>query len=370
MSYQQLLEKMGYGPEVISFINPLIGVGNFGLAADAVSARAVQLISQPGTYPATEKSRWSGHPTGGSIAFPGGNAAIARAMVQRLFPGVIPGDARAALFPTQPMQLDGLDRPGSPVRMRLSSTVVRVEHDGDPASAGHVLITYAKDGKLHRIKAKSVVMGVGGWVSRRVVRDLPESHVEAYGKFNYGPVLTVNVAVRNWRFFSKLGFSSARWFNGFGWQVCVRRNMAEGGDPSPLTPDSPLMLTFYVPVQFPGESAAAQGALARQKIFETPFADYERQVRQQMTEMFGSAGFDAKRDIAGIVVNRWGHAFCAPAPGFFHGANGAPGARDIIRKPHGRVVFAHSELNGRMSMRFALNEGVRGGLEALEIARS
>ena len=51
----------------------------------------------------------------------------------------------------------------------------------------------------------------------------------------------------------------------------------------------------------------------------TPVRDYERQIRAQFTEMFARSGFDADRDIAGIILNRWGHAYLSPAPGFFFG---------------------------------------------------
>jgi len=45
----------------------------------------------------------------------------------------------------------------------------------------------------------------------------------------------------------------------------------------------------------------------------TPFRDYERQIRAQFTEIFARSGFDAGRDIAGIILNRWGHAYLSPA---------------------------------------------------------
>ena len=45
-------------------------------------------------------------------------------------------------------------------------------------------------------------------------------------------------------------------------------------------------------------------------------------MREQLTEMFSASGFDARRDIAGIVLNRWGHAYCSPQPGFFFGRDG------------------------------------------------
>jgi spermidine dehydrogenase len=83
--------------------------------------------------------------------------------------------------------------------------------------------------------------------------------------------------------------------------------------------------------------------------------------------MFAAAGFDARRDIAGIILNRWGHAYFAPAPGFFFGSADQPAPHEVIRQPHGRIVFAHSELQGNMNMAHAMLEGKRGALQALEL---
>jgi spermidine dehydrogenase len=172
--------------------------------------------------------------------------------------------------------------------------------------------------------------------------------------------------VRHWRFFDKLGFAAARWFSGLGWQVCVRRNVAFTADSPPLTPDSPIILTFYIPFLFPGVDPAVQGTAGRAQLLGTSYADFERQIREQMSEMFGAAGFDARRDIAGIVLNRWGHAYFAPQPGFFFGRNGQPAPHEILHTPHGRIIFAHSELQGNMNMAHAMLEGRRGARQAIE----
>ena len=182
--------------------------------------------------------------------------------------------------------------------------------------------------------------------------------------FHYGPVLTANVALRNWRFFDKLGFIAARWFEGIGWQVCVRRNVAFGSS-KPLTPDDPVVLTFYIPFLSPDLPPSAQGPAGRARLMSTSYTEFEHQIRSQMSEMFGAAGFDAERDIAGIILNRWGHAFCAPQPGFFLGRNGHAPPHDVLRQPHGRIVFAHSELQGLMNMAYGMMEAHRGATQAL-----
>jgi len=207
-------------------------------------------------------------------------------------------------------------------------------------------------------------MASGGWVNRNIVTDLPEAFRAAYSQFHYGPVLTANVALRRWRFFDKLGFTAARWFEGLGWQVCVRRNVTLG-DAKPLTPDDPIVLTFYIPFLNPDLPPAAQGPAGRARLLSTPYAEFERQLRLQLSEMFGAAGFDARRDIAGVILNRWGHAFCAPQPGFFLGRDGQPPPHEVLRKPHGRIVFAHSELQGLMNMAYGMMEAHRGAMQAL-----
>jgi spermidine dehydrogenase len=230
-----------------------------------------------------------------------------------------------------------------------------------------VSVTYLRDGKLCRVRAKAVVLGIGGWVSRNIVGDLPQKYVAAYGQFRYGPVLTANVAVRNWRFFDKLGFTVARWFSGLGWHLCVRRNVGWSANTPPLTPNSPIVLTFYIPFLYPELDPAVQGSAGRGRLLATSYADFERELREQLTTMFGSAGFDARRDIAGIVLNRWGHAYFSPATGFFFGTGGQPAPHEVIRAPHGRIVFAHSELQGNMNMAHAMLEGRRGALQAMDL---
>lgn len=364
ISYYTLLEKLGYGDEVKRYIDPIIGVGNFGVSGDAISAYAAKRLTLPGTIPSHEKNRFEDDP---AISFPGGNTAILRTMLTRILPEAIAGDGSFVDAAQGAMNFGAFDRSDLPVRIRLGSTAIGVRHDGDAAKAGSAIVTYVRGGALYKVRAKAVILGSGGWVSRNVVSDLSEVHAAAYHQFHYAPVLVANVAVRHWRFFDKLGISVARSFGTLGWHVCVRRNVVFRKDRSPLTPDSPIVLTFYIPFLHPGEDPALQGTLGRAKLLGTSYADFERQIRGQLDEMFGASGFDANRDIAGIVLNRWGHAYFYPPIGFFFGQRGQPAPHEILRRPHGRIVFAHSELQGNMNMAHAILEGRRGAQQAIEM---
>ena len=207
-------------------------------------------------------------------------------------------------------------------------------------------------------------MASGGWINKHIVRDLPEGHRQAYDRFRHSSVLVANVALTNWRFLQRLGTAACMWTGGFGFAANIRRPMVVGGRSQPLNPDEPVMMTFYVPLFYPGRTAAEQGVLGRTELLTTSFADYERQIREQMLRLFGDHGFDPGRDIAGVILNRWGHAYTNPEPGFMFGIGGAPAPPDVIRLPFGSVAIGHSELRGHQNWTGAAGEG-RRAVEAL-----
>ena len=110
-----------------------------------------------------------------------------------------------------------------------------------------------------------------------------------------------------------------------------------------------------------------QQSAGRAELLSNSFRDYERKVREQLTEMFAGSGFDPKRDIAGIILNRWGHAYCCPQPGFFFGKDGQPAPREILRRaPFGRIAFANTDLSGDPGHTTAISEGQRAAGQLLD----
>src|ERR1019366_2330261 len=203
-------------------------------------------------------------------------------------------------------------------------------------------------------------MAGGGWITKHVVRDLPATHREAYDQFYYNATIVANVALRNWRFLHKLGLSGGRWFEGFGFWTEVRPPAAFGPDSPTIGPDSPTVLSLIVPFYYPGLPAAEQCSKGRAELLSTSFRDFERKVREQFTDMFAGSGFEARRDIAGIILNRWGHHFLVPQPGFEYGKDGKPAPRDILRNaPFGRIAFAHTDLTGGNGHHLSIQEAHR-----------
>lgn len=342
---QHICETRGVSRETVrTFLSPVSGGGS-GLGADALSAYA--------DYAADVLFPWDY--AKGAQMFPGGNAGMARHILKAMLPEAIPGPTTEANICRGLIQFSALDRDGSNVRLRMRTTVVSVEQ-----SATRVVITYLKGGTLYRVRARNVIMAGGSWTTKHIVRDLPAAHRQAFAQFHRSPCLMANVAVRNWRFLYKLGITGCQWYEGIGNYFAVRRSPLFGPQAASINPDTPVVLTLKILFSKPGLPIEAQTVQGRTELLATPFREYERQIREQFTQMFARSGFDARRDIAGIVLNRWGHAYLSPQPGFFFGSAGNSAPGDFLRSnPVGRVAFASSDLAGIMDHRASIMEARR-----------
>jgi spermidine dehydrogenase len=219
-------------PEVLSYITQ--GMMVTGPQISAYGARSLPNLVRfdEGSREAKASERF--------ISFPSGNSVLARQLVKAVMPDAIPGANSIPSVINSQVNFAALDRAGAPARMRLNATVVRVKHEGDPRTADQVGIVYEKGGRLYRVKAKGVVMGIGAWIAKHVVADLPDARRVALNQFMYAPMLMVNVALRNWRFLDKLGFGAARWFDGIGFFGIIRQPMLTAGRRHRSTPTSRL----------------------------------------------------------------------------------------------------------------------------------
>ncbi len=371
MTYKDFLRnEMGIdNAEIDDYLNPFLAAMGCGLGTDAVSALQAYHYVAPGVAQYSRQQGLGDLSDQLTLAqFPGGNTGILRHIVKKMIPGIF-GDATTLTdILSKPVNWKEMDNSANAVRMRLGSLVVSVRHDGPAEKAKTVRLTYLKDGKMQYVTARHVVMAGQQHLNKRVVNDLPAAHKTAMDQFIHAPILVINVALRNWKFMDKLGIASVRWFDDdFGWFTTLRRQMIlDGEEPMPLDPNKPTVLTMYNSFCVPGLPAAQQTVAARMKMFSMSYADIETRVREQFTRMFASGGFDAERDIAGITLNRHGHAYVVTPPGFYYGTGEKPSISDVIRQKHGRVAFAHSELQGLQVWEGAVVEGERAARQLLE----
>ena len=318
-------------PEALKFITQ--GMCITGPQISAYGARALPGLER--YVEGSERAAFAGR----FVSFPSGNTLIARGLVRAAIPDAFTGvslqESFGRLVPA------ALDRAGSSCRIRSRATVVNVTN----LANGTVRVVYEKGSRLNTVIAGGAVLGTGAWVARRIIGDLPKAHGAALGRYLYSPMLMASVALRNWRFLDTLGFSAARWFDGTGFYCNVRKPIAWGADrPAPFHPDKPIVMTLYAPFPRAELPLEEQGGDARGELYATSFADYERAIVGQLQTMFGSGGFDARRDIAAIVLNRWGHAFVTPPPGFFFAPAGSTAPIDIVEQPVGRIALGQNGL--------------------------
>jgi spermidine dehydrogenase len=237
-----------------------------------------------------------------------------------------------------------LDRPGSGVRIRLNSPVVRVRHLGDPATAKQVEIAYASGGKVHTVKAKGVVLACWNTMIPWICPSLPADQKEALGYLVKVPLVYTTVGLRDWTAFHRLGVSHVSAPGSYFTDVSLNSIVNIGDYRSPSSPDEPTLLHLTRTPCRPGLSMREQYIAGRMELFNTPFATFERNIRDQLGRMLAGGGFDPERDIEAIIVNRWSHGYGYEYDPLFDPDWPHDARPNVIgRKPFGRITIANSD---------------------------
>ncbi len=277
------------------------------------------------------------------IHFPDGNAGVARLLVRWLIPESLPGKTMEDSVTTR-IDYGKLDRPGSPVRVRLNSTVVRAQHQGEPKTAKEVAVTYVKDGRAYRVTAATVVMACYNSVVPYLCPELPDRQKEALHLSVRKPLVYTNVLIRNWTSFQKLGVSTIHSPGGYHDTIALDFPVSIGGYRCPRTPEEPMVLHLQRVPLAPGLPARDQFRAGRMELQTTTFETFEQQIRDQLGRALGGGGFDPALDIQAITVNRWPHGYAAGSNSLYD-----PEWTDeelpwiVGRKRFGRIAIANSD---------------------------
>ena len=331
--------------ENLWFLPPTVTQG-LGLEADAVG----DLAGQPYIY-----------------HFPDGNASIARLLVRSLVPGSAPGHSMEDIV-TARMNYAMLDRADAAVRIRLNSTVVRVRHDGDPASAKAVEVSYVTRGKAQRVRAERVILACWNMVIPYLCPEMPQAQRDGLAYCVKVPLVYSNVQLRNWSALHKLGvgrvYCPASYFS----EVAMDYPVSIGDYRYTTTPAESCLLRLERTPCKPGLTTKEQHRAGRAELFATPFATFEAQIRDQLERMFGPGGFDAQRDIEAITVNRWPHGYAYDYSTLFD-PEWPPGKAPhlIGRQRFGRVAIANADSGAEAETSIAIAEALRACKEVLSV---
>jgi spermidine dehydrogenase len=352
--------------------------GLFGVGIDAVPAQDAWglglpgfqgMLLAPGAGPGQNHDAIR-HPEAEDYVFhfPDGNASVARLLVRRLIPGAIPGTSMDDVV-TARADYDRLDMKGSPVKLRLSSTVVRVRHDRPGASARGVEVVYAQSGKLHRVWAHAAVLACWHSVIPYLCPELPEPQRAALAYAIKVPLVYTNVFIRQWTAFQRLGVHAIA--SPGLWHTSVRldTSISLGTYRSSRSPDEPIVLHLSKTPCQPGLEARAQHRAGRMELLSTPFATIERRIREQLVRLLGSAGFDPADDILAITVNRWPHGYAYQYNSLsdaFWLEGGEPPCL-VARQRLGRIAIANSDAAAYAYTDAAIDQAQRAVHEILEL---
>lgn len=291
--------------------------------------------------------------------FPDGNATIARLIVRQLVPEALPGRTLEDSI-LQRADYSRLDLSGNRNRIRLDSTAVQVSNTPTGAS-----VVYSRDGKLYRVRARHCVLACWHHLIPYICPELPEWQKEALRYQVHAANLWVNVWLRNWRAFEKAGACFINAPNGYYSQILLECPVDIGGYKRSASPDEPTVLTMLRVYETPGIPVKDQYRIARAEMYATEFETYEFNVRDQLTRMLGPYGFDPRRDIAGITVNRWGHGYSYMYSSVFDEFldRGEQPPHERARMPYGNISIANCDAAGRDSTTDAIDQAHRAVCE-------
>jgi spermidine dehydrogenase len=355
MSYKDFLLKLvKVDPGVIPFYQTRTH-GLFGVGIDGVAALDCWGLRFPGFQGMNltpDPYRRMGYTAMGEATsekepyhfhFPDGNASIARLLVQALIPGAATGNTAEGIV-TAKFDYTKLDSNKSPVRIRLSSTAVRVHHLGEPTSAKGVEVSYAREKKVYNVRATAAVLACWNMMIPYLCPELPDAQKQA---LRYGakvPLVYSVVAVNNWKAFDKLGIQRVSAPGMYHTGVGLDQAVSIGDYKCSQRPEEPILLRMTRTPCMPGLSERDQHRAGRGELLTTSFETFERNIRDQLSRILSAGGFDPARDIAAITVNRWPHGYAYEYNPLWD-PDWPEGQRpcDIARTRFGRIAIANSD---------------------------
>lgn len=284
-TFQQYCRDKNMHPEVMKLVDQYVR-SCWGVGSETVSAFAGINFLSAAFAPL--------------CAFPGGNAAIASALIKNL---------------------------GQ--RVRTGCFVDKVTQED-----GKVRIDYIKDGDPQTIFARQVIMATPKHITRRAIPDLPEKLANAMSTVRYGAYLVGEVFMK--QPLADEGFDILvpdRWYT----DLCIADWMASNGHPSP---SRQTVVTASIPMG---------GHDGRVALLRTPHDAFEVKLLNELDKDFTGI----RDNVLGVQFARYGHPMVTPYPGYIN--NVTP----VFSEAFGNIRFANSDAHGLACMESAFSSAMR-----------
>jgi spermidine dehydrogenase len=290
--------------------------------------------------------------------FPDGNASIARMLVRKMIPGIAPGGTMQDIVLAR-FDYSRLDQAENPVRVRLNSTALEARNIGNG-----VEVAYFNAGQVARVSARHCILACNNSMIPYIAPELDSAQRAALHEAVRAPLVYVNVILRNWRAWHKLGV----------WHVHNSGGMFEAYLDFPVSldgyrfspePSQPVCIHLeHVPTApNQGLNMREQFRIGRASLYKLAFADYEAVIRDEMTRMLAGGGFDFDRDVAAITVNRWPHGYAYTPNTLFDDPEKQDKLMKLARRPLGRITIANSDSGWDAYTHTAIDQAHRAVME-------
>ena len=362
-SYEEfLISRAGLTPATIALFEPMPRL-IYGLGTECVSVTEALMFGLPGL----KSLGFTGSLIGDLFAFasegvrypmfPDGNASVARLLVRNLIPDVAPGNTMDDIVVAR-FDYSRLDRPESPVRLRLNSTAVKAAN-----VEGGVEVSYVEGGKAYTVRTGHCVLACYNRIIPHLCPELPESQKESLKYAVKTPFAMASVLLRSGAAVNASGVAQHFCPGSFFAAVSQAPPVSLGGYRGASKGDEPMVLWMaHMPAPRNNGSQNARDLyrLGQHRLYTTPFSAYEAQVANQLTAMFGPKGFDAGRDIEAITVNRWSHGYAYEYLGLYDPDwDDGQAPHELGRKPLGRISIANSDAEGSAYLHAAIDAAAR-----------
>ncbi|MYE85689.1 MAG: NAD(P)-binding protein [Gammaproteobacteria bacterium] len=362
-SYQEFLStRAGLAPATIALFEPMPRL-IYGLATDCISVTEALMFGLPGI----RSLGFTGTLVGELFAFasegvrypmfPDGNASVARLLVRKLIPEVAPGSTMEDVVNAR-FDYSRLDRPESSTCLRLNSTAVKAVNVDDG-----VEVSYVEGGKAYTVRAEHCILACYNRIIPHLCPELPESQKENLKYAVKTPFAMANVLLRSGAAVNASGVAQYFCPGSFFEAVSQAPPVSLGGYPGGSEGDEPMVLWMAhmpAPRNNGQQNARELYRLGQHRLYTTPFAAFEAEIRNQLAAMFGPKGFDADRDIEAITVNRWSHGYAYEYLGLYDPDwDDGQTPHELGRKPFGRISIANSDAEGSAYLHAAIDAAAR-----------
>ena len=366
-SYQDyLLKNVKVSPDVIPFFFTSM-YGLYGVGIDAVPAgdmaglgylpgfKGLGITDHDGPGMGLEVTRQDHEPY--IYHFPDGIGSVPRLLVRAMIPGVAPGNSMEDVVLAK-FNYAKLDDPNSPVRVRLNSTAVQV---ANAKSGDGVLVTYVRGGKAHLAKSAKCILACWNMVIPYICPELPETQKQGARLQHQGAAGLHERAVEELEGLRKIE-SSRRALPG-RLLLGSRHGFSREHGRLPVHAKARRILRVASAIR-PCRSRSDRTGKATHRTHDAAeygiSSTFERNIRDQLARILGSAGFDPAADIEAITVNRWPHGYAYEYNSLYDPV-WPPGQapNEIGRQPYGNIHIANSDAGAFAYTNEAIDQGYR-----------